>query len=71
MFTSKKVVVGSTFKQLVLDNQMDVLLQFHAPWCPFSKKLAPKYKKLAELLTLNPNILVASIDSSKNEVHVT
>jgi len=42
-----KVIVGKTFKELVIDNDKDVLLEFYAPWCGHCKALTPKYEEAA------------------------
>jgi len=40
-----KVVVGSTFQQIVNNPDHDVLIEFYAPWCGHCKQLEPKFKK--------------------------
>ena len=42
-----KVVVASTFDEIVNDPTKDVLIEFYAPWCGHCKSLAPKYEELA------------------------
>jgi protein disulfide-isomerase A1 len=64
-----KVVVGKNFKDIVLDNTKDVLLEFYAPWCGHCKNLAPIYEKVATRLgAVNPNIVLAKIDATANEI---
>ena len=63
-----KVIVGKSFKKLVIDNDEDVLVEFYAPWCGHCKQLAPIYEKVAEYLQGNPNIVLAKCDSTVNEV---
>ena len=44
-------VVSKNFKSEVIDNDLDVLVKFYAPWCGHCKKLALVYKSIAESLT--------------------
>jgi thiol-disulfide isomerase/thioredoxin len=61
-----KVLVGKTFKSMVLDNEKEVLVKFYAPWCGHCKNLAPHYDEAAKRLLVNENILLAKIDSTGN-----
>lgn len=63
-----KVLVGKTFKEIVLDSDKEVLVKFYAPWCGHCKTLAPEFDKAAEQLANNPNIILAKVDSTGNEV---
>ena len=62
-----KVVVGSTFNDIVFDPKKDVLVEFYAPWCGHCKKLEPKYKKLAKKFKNNKNLVIAKFDASNND----
>lgn len=61
-------VVGKNFKSEVIDNDLDVLVKFYAPWCGHCKKLAPVYKSIAESLTDIKTLKLVEIDASKNDV---
>ncbi|XP_076157581.1 protein disulfide isomerase family A, member 8 [Alosa pseudoharengus] len=65
-----KVVVADNFDELVNDPEKDVLIEFYAPWCGHCKKLEPKYIELAEQLASDPNIVVAKMDATANDVPV-
>lgn len=66
------VVVAHSYKELVIDNDKDVLLEFYAPWCGHCKALAPKYEELASLYAdvpaLASKVTVAKIDATTNDV---
>jgi len=62
------VVVGKSFKDIVLDETKDVLVEFYAPWCGHCKKLVPIYDELAKNLKHNKNLVIAKVDSTANEV---
>jgi len=61
------VVVGSTFDELVIDNDKDVLVEFYAPWCGHCKQLAPIYDELGEHYEENDDVIIAKIDASAND----
>ncbi|XP_062845485.1 protein disulfide isomerase family A, member 8 [Trichomycterus rosablanca] len=63
-----KVVVADTFEDIVNDPQKDVLIEFYAPWCGNCKKLEPKYSELAQQLAGDPNIVIAKMDATANDV---
>ncbi len=48
-----KVAVGKNFREVVVDNGVDTLIEFYAPWCGHCKKLAPVYEELAEKVRLS------------------
>ncbi|KAL4939639.1 thioredoxin-like domain-containing protein [Aspergillus oleicola] len=66
------VVVAHSYKDLVIENDKDVLLEFYAPWCGHCKALAPKYEELAELYASNAEfagkVTIAKIDATANDV---
>jgi protein disulfide isomerase family A protein 3 len=63
-----KVVVGSTFNEIVNDPTKDVLIEFYAPWCGHCKSLAPKYEELATKLKEETDIVIAKMDATANDV---
>uniref|UniRef100_A0A8C5WGP5 Protein disulfide-isomerase n=1 Tax=Leptobrachium leishanense TaxID=445787 RepID=A0A8C5WGP5_9ANUR len=63
-----KVVVAENFDELVNDESKDVLIEFYAPWCGHCKNLEPKYKELGEKLAEDPNIVIAKMDATANDV---
>jgi protein disulfide-isomerase A1 len=63
-----KIAVGKSFNDIVMDETKDVFVEFYAPWCGHCKTLAPKYDELATKLKANPNIVIAKMDSTTNEV---
>merc|ERR1712093_859416 len=65
-----QVLVGKNFNDKVINNDKDVIVEFYAPWCGHCKKLAPIWDELGEALSEEPNIVVAKIDSTANEVDV-
>jgi len=62
-----KVIVGSTFDEIVMNNEHDVLVEFYAPWCGHCKSLTPKYEKLGAKFAGNPNVIIAKIDATEND----
>lgn len=61
-------LVGSTFPTIVYNEKQNVLVKFFAPWCGYCKTLQPVYEKLAESYKDTPNVLIAEIDATMNEV---
>uniref|UniRef100_A0A4W3H468 Protein disulfide-isomerase A3 n=1 Tax=Callorhinchus milii TaxID=7868 RepID=A0A4W3H468_CALMI len=63
-----KVLVAENFDEIVNDDTKDVLIEFYAPWCGHCKSLEPKYKELGEKLAADPNIVIAKMDATANDV---
>ena len=60
-------IVGKSFQKDVMNNTKDVFLIIYAPWCSHCQELEPIYKKLAEDLKNNKNLIIAESDGTKNE----
>ncbi|XP_068595116.1 protein disulfide-isomerase A3 [Brachionichthys hirsutus] len=63
-----KVVVAENFDEIVNDDSKDVLIEFYAPWCGHCKSLEPKYNELGEKLANDPNVVLAKMDATANDV---
>lgn len=63
-----KVIVGTTFEDIVLDDEKDVLVEFYAPWCGHCKSLAPKYEELGEMFEDVKTVTIAKMDATANEI---
>jgi protein disulfide-isomerase A1 len=63
-----KVIVGKTYRDIVIDNDNDVLVKYYAPWCGHCKKLAPIWDQVAADLKDVPNLVIAKFDATANEV---
>ena len=64
-----RVLVGNNFRDVVIDEEKDVLVEFYAPWCGHCQKLTPHIEMLAKELKGFDNIIIAKIDATANEVY--
>jgi len=62
-----KVVVGTTFDNIVMDKTKDVLVEFYAPWCGHCKTLAPKYEELGKSFADVDSVVIAKLDATAND----
>jgi len=65
------VVVAHNYKDIVLDDTKDVLIEFYAPWCGHCKALAPKYEELGALYAkseFKDKVVIAKVDATANDV---
>jgi protein disulfide-isomerase A1 len=60
-------IVGSTFKEIVVNSKQHVLVEFYAPWCGHCKALAPIYEKVAQHFKNDTSIVIGKIDATANE----
>jgi len=63
-----KVIVGTTFDELVLDSNKLVLIEFYAPWCGHCKRLEPIYKEVGEAFADDDSIVIAKMDATANDI---
>lgn len=64
------ILKGTSFNDIVINNDKDVLVEFYAPWCGHCKKLSPIYDELGAKYASNPNIVIAKMDMTANEIDV-
>eukprot|EP00745_Piridium_sociabile_P005721 TRINITY_DN135_c0_g1_i1.p1 TRINITY_DN135_c0_g1~~TRINITY_DN135_c0_g1_i1.p1 ORF type:complete len:598 (-),score=59.63 TRINITY_DN135_c0_g1_i1:189-1982(-) len=63
-----KTLVGHSFNRIARDPNKDVLVQCLAPWCGHCRKLLSVFKELAELFSKVSSVVIATIDSTRNEI---
>lgn len=68
--TPVKVAVAKNFDDLVINNGVDTLVEFYAPWCGHCKSLAPVYEQVAEKLK-NEAVSLVKMDATANDVPST
>jgi len=57
-----KVLDSSNFDAIVGDSNLNVLVEFYAPWCGHCKTLAPKYEELGGIFSSEKEVVIAKID---------
>ncbi|AJV03089.1 BTE_collapsed_G0013620.mRNA.1.CDS.1 [Saccharomyces cerevisiae] len=65
-------IVGKTHDDIVHDDDKDVLVKYYATWCIHSKRFAPIYEEIANVLasdeSVRDKILIAEVDSGANDI---
>jgi protein disulfide-isomerase A1 len=61
-----KVVVGTQFHEIVMDETKDVFVKYYAPWCGHCKSLAPKWIEVGEHVA-GSDLIIADFDATENE----
>mmetsp|Transcript_32982 Transcript_32982/g.57968 ORF Transcript_32982/g.57968 Transcript_32982/m.57968 type:complete len:461 (-) Transcript_32982:2239-3621(-) len=63
-----RVLVSSTFDEVVKDPKKDVLVLYCVPWCSHCSSLLEPYQELAEHYADSHSVVIAKIDASTNDV---
>jgi len=63
-----RVLVAKNAESVVLNPELDVFVDYFAPWCGHCKKLTPIWDQLAAMLADNPGIVIAKCDATANDV---
>ncbi|EJS42132.1 eug1p [Saccharomyces arboricola H-6] len=65
-------IVGKTHDDVVHDDSRDVLVKYYATWCVHSKRFAPIYEEIADVLasdeSIRDKILIAEVNSGANDI---
>ena len=65
------ILVGNTFKREVIENDDDVMVLFYNPLKNDNMRILKLYDEVAEkLISQNPELILAKIDMSENEIEL-
>lgn len=62
------MLVAKNLEEEVVKSGKDALIEFYAPWCGHCKQLAPTYAKVGAKYRDQPNLLIAKMDATANDV---
>lgn len=62
------VLVGTNFREVAEDTDVDVFIDFYAPWCGHCRKFEPQWKALGKKLAHVKTLRVMKLDATRNEV---
>ncbi|XP_029295027.1 protein disulfide-isomerase [Cottoperca gobio] len=66
-----KELVGMTLEQVGFNPDRTVFVMFYLPYSPESRALFPLWEELAEALKKREDVVVARIDASANDIHMS
>ena len=60
---------GRKFPKIVMTSEKQFLIKLYAPWCPHSRAMKEDFDEVARRLGKNPNIILAQMDYTVNEIY--
>lgn len=64
------IVRNKNFKEVVIDNDKDVLVEFYAPYCGHCRRLAPTYEEVGRRFKPVDSVIIAKFDGIANDIPV-
>ncbi|XP_071976589.1 protein disulfide-isomerase-like protein of the testis [Engystomops pustulosus] len=65
-----KVLVGKNFNKVAFNKSSNGFVMFYAPWSKECKELFPVWEELGKRYQNNPNVTIAKIDCTANEIQL-